>query len=75
MSRKRTVYSTQLKTKLVLEAIKGEKTINEIASDNNITPNNLKNWKTKFLENAELAIEPAKAVKEHKEEIVELKAK
>ena len=75
MSRKRTVYSTQLKTKLVLEAIKGEKTINEIASDNNITPNNLKNWKTKFLENAELAMEPAKAVKEHKEEIIELKAK
>jgi len=75
MSRKRTVYSTQLKTKLVLEAIKGEKTINEIASEHNITPSNLKNWKTKFLENAELAMEPAKAVKEHKEEIVELKAK
>ena len=75
MSRKRTVYSTQLKTKLVLEAIKGEKTINEIASEHNITPKNLKNWKVKFLENAELAMEPAKAVKEHKEEIVELKAK
>jgi len=27
MSRKRTVYSTELKTKLVPEAIKGEKTI------------------------------------------------
>jgi putative transposase len=75
MSRKRTVYSTQLKTRLVLEAIKGEKTINEIASEHNITPNNLKNWKAKFLENAELAMEPAKAVKEHKEEIVKLKAK
>jgi len=75
MSRKRTVYSTELKTRLVLEAIKGEKTINEIASEHNITPNNLKNWKVKFLENAELAMEPAKAVKEHKEEIVELKAK
>ena len=42
MSRKRTVYSTQLKTRLVLEAIKGEKTINEIASKHNITPNSLK---------------------------------
>ena len=67
MSRKRTVYTTELKTKLVLEAIKGEKTINEIASQNNITPNNLKNWKAKFLENAELAMELAKAVKEYNE--------
>lgn len=75
MSRKRTVYSTELKTKLVLEAIKGEKTINEIASKNNITPNNLKNWKTKFLENAELAMEPAKAVKEYKDQNIELQLK
>jgi len=75
MSRKRTVYPTELKTKLVLEAIKGEKTINEIASANNITPNNLKNWKAKFLENAELAMEPAKAVKEYKDKNKELQTK
>ncbi len=75
MSRKRTAYSTELKTKLVLEAIKGEKTINEIASEHNITPNNLKNWKAKFLENAELAMEPSRAVKEYKEQNVELQSK
>lgn len=75
MSRKRTVYTTELKTKLVLEAIKGEKTINEIASKHNITPNNLKNWKAKFIENAELAMEPAKAVKEYKEKNTELQSK
>jgi putative transposase len=69
------VYSTQLKTKLVLEVLKGEKTIGEIASENNITPNNLKNWKAKFLENAELAMEPAKAVKEYKDQVVSLNAK
>lgn len=72
MSRKRTVYSIELKTRLVLEAIKAEKTINEIASEHNITPNNLKNWKAKFLENAELAMEPAKAVKEYKDKNIEL---
>ncbi len=53
---------SKLKTKLVLELLKGEKTVNEIASENNIIPKNLKNWKDKFLENAELAMEPAKAV-------------
>jgi len=75
MSRKRTVYKTELKTKLVLEAIRGEKTINEIASEHNILPKNLQNWKTKFLENAELAMEPSRAVKEYKEEVLELKLK
>ena len=52
MSRKRTTYSTELKTKLVLELLKEEKTLVEIAKENNITPNNLKNWKKLFLENA-----------------------
>jgi len=43
MSRKRTVYTAELKTKLVLELLKGEKTVNEIASEHNIIPKNLKN--------------------------------
>lgn len=75
MSRKMTRYSTELKTKIVLEVLKGDKTLNEIASENNINPKNIINWKKLFLENAEMAMEPAKAVKEYKEEIKELKAK
>jgi len=75
MSRKRTNYSTELKTKLVLEVLKGEKTLNEIASANNIVPKNLQNWKATFLANAELAMEPSKAVKEYKDENKELHSK
>ena len=75
MSRKRTVYSAEFKTRLVLEVLKEEKTLNEIASANNINPKNLKNWKKIFLENAEVAMEPAKAVKEYKEENAKLQAK
>ena len=75
MSKKRTKYSTELKTKLVLEVLKGEKTLNEIASENNIIPKNLQNWKATFLANAELAMEPSKAVKEYKDENRELHAK
>jgi len=75
MSTKRKVYSNTLKTKLVLEILKNEKTLNEIASENNITPKNLQNWKKTFLENAEIAMEPAKAVKEYKDEIEQLKKK
>jgi putative transposase len=68
MSRKRTSYSTEFKTKLVLEVLRGEKTLNEIASANNVLPKNLQNWKNTFLENAELAMDPSKAVREYKEE-------
>ena len=75
MSRKRTTYSTEFKTKIVLEVLKNNKTINEIASVNNITPKNIQNWKEKFLSNAQMAIEPARAVKEYKDEITDLKAK
>ncbi len=75
MSRKMTKYSTQLKTRLVLELLKEEKTLNEIASANNINPKNLQNWKKLFLENAEVAMEPAKAVKEYKDEVAKLQVK
>ncbi len=70
MSRKRTSYSAEFKSRLVLEVLKNEKTLQEIASTNNITPKNLQNWKKIFLDNAEIAMEPAKAVKEYKEELL-----
>jgi putative transposase len=69
MSKKRTVYTTEFKTKLVLEVLKGDQTINEIASVYNVIPKNLINWKTTFLANAQMAMEPSKAVKEYKDEI------
>ena len=69
MSKKRTIYTTEFKTKLVLEVLKGDLTINEIASVHNVIPKNLINWKATFLANAEMAMEPSKAVKEYKDEI------
>ena len=75
MSRKRTIYSAEFKTKLVLEVLREDKTLAEIASKNNITPKNLQNWKKIFLENAEVAMEPAKAVQEYKTTIADLEIK
>jgi putative transposase len=43
MSTKRTIYRTEFKTKLVLEALKNEQTITEIASKYNITPKTIRN--------------------------------
>ncbi|MCT7447175.1 transposase [Aliarcobacter skirrowii] len=75
MSRKMTQNSAEFITKIALEVLKGDKTINEIASEYNIIPNNIKNWKNIFLANAVVAMEPAKAVKEYKDEIEKLKPK
>jgi len=75
MSNKRRQFSSEFKVKLVLEVLKNEKPLNQIAKENNILPKNLINWKKQFLENAEIAMEPAKAVKEYKEQIVELEKK
>jgi len=70
MSKKRTTYSSAFKTKLVLELLQNADTLAEIASKHNILPQNLVNWKKAFLANAEIAMEPSKAVKEYKEELV-----
>jgi putative transposase len=43
MSKKRTVYGAEYKTRLVLEVLKEERTLAEIASANKITPLNLRN--------------------------------
>ena len=67
MSNKRRRFSSEFKVKLILEVLKNENPLNQIAKENNVLPANLKNWKKQFLENAEIAMEPAKAVKEYKE--------
>jgi len=75
MSTKRRIYTAEFKTKVVLEVLKDERTLNEIASKNNITPKNIQNWKKIFLDNAELAMEPAKAIKEYKDANIILQSK
>ena len=75
MSNKRRQFSSEFKVKLVLEVLKNEKPLNQIAKENNVLPKNLINWKKQFLENAEIAMEPSKAVKEYKDQIKELEKK
>ena len=71
MSTKRTTYSAEFKTKVVLEVLKNDKTLAEIALENNVTPKNIQNWKKIFLENASTAMEPEKAVKAYKAEALQ----
>ena len=45
-------YSAEMKTKIVLEVLKGERELNEIETEYEISPNQIRNWKTEFIENA-----------------------
>ena len=50
MARKRRRHSDQFKFRVALEATKGFKTLNEIASEYNLHPNQVSSWKKKLLE-------------------------
>ena len=50
MARKRRQHSSQFKFNVALEASKGLKTINEIASEYNLHPNQVSSWKKQLLE-------------------------
>ena len=69
MSRKRITYTAEFKAKLVLEVLEGTKTLNEIATQHELLPKNLLNWKKQFLSNASLAFDKSAVVAEYKAEI------
>lgn len=51
MAKKRTRRTKELKFKIALETIKGQKQINEIAHEYNVHPQQVTQWKKEFLEN------------------------
>lgn len=64
-------YDTRFKVKVVLEAIKEELTLNELAAKYDVIPANIRNWKRDFLANAELVFDKEKAVAQYKEQLGE----
>ena len=60
MSRKRINFTSEFKAKLVLEVLKGEKELNVIATENDIQPNLLRNWKKEFLDKASLVFDDSR---------------
>lgn len=60
MSRKRRNFTSEFKAKLVLEVLKGEKELNVIATENDIQPNLLRNWKKEFLDKASLIFDDSR---------------
>jgi len=73
MSRKRTSFTTEFKTQVVLEALRGDLSISQLASKYTITSKNILNWKQLFLNNASLAFEATNTTKDSKAELAKLK--
>ncbi|WP_416431240.1 transposase [Piscirickettsia salmonis] len=69
MSQKRKKPSAEFKTKVVLEVIEGDQTLNQICSKYELVPKTVQNWKKVFLANASLAFNIDSAVAEFKDEI------
>ncbi|MFZ9035940.1 MAG: transposase [Francisellaceae bacterium] len=44
MIKKRTIYSAEFKTKVVLEALRDDLTLAQCASKHNVTTKNIQNW-------------------------------
>ncbi len=69
--KQRKKYSDEFKTKVILECLREEMTINELGAKHEVHPVSIKDWKRQFLENAVVAFNPDKTVKKYKEKVRE----
>ena len=65
MSRK-SAYSAEFKSKVVLDVLQGNKEITEIATEYGIHPNLIRSWKKDFVNNAQRVFDESKREKEIK---------
>ena len=66
MSTKRVKHSAKFKGKIALEALRGEKTISELASKNQLHPTQITRWKKQLEAGIEEIFETAKEAKTKK---------
>jgi len=55
MKRTRRKFSASFKAKVAIEAIKEQRSLQELAAKFELHPNQISSWKREFLENADLA--------------------
>ena len=76
MRRKRRNHSSVFKAKVALAAIRGDKTLAEVAEQFEVHPNQIQDWRRKLLDNAaELFERNARPSEESEHKVKELHAK
>lgn len=68
-----TTYSPDFKASVVIEVLQGEKTLDEIAAENQLNPNMVRKWKKEFIENAGRAFDQSKQEKDARRKEAALK--
>lgn len=75
MARKKgQIYSAEQKSKIVLELLKEEQTVSQLATKYKVTAKSIQNWKKQFLENVSKAFEDDASAKAQQKEIEKLKS-
>lgn len=68
MGRKRRTFTDAFKAKVALEAVKGMKTLAELAAEYQVHPNQISDWKKQLISNAPELFTSGKNRKERTEE-------
>ena len=71
MGRKRRQFSNQFKFTVALEAVKGLKTVNQIAGDYNVHPNQVSTWKKQLLADGPAVFDNGHSNTEHEQAVRE----
>jgi transposase-like protein len=64
--KRRKRYTGIFKARVVAEYIRGEKTLDEIADEHQVHPNQIKNWKTLLLKRAHEVLDDRRSHTDHK---------
>ena len=75
MKKPRRNHSAAFKARVALEAIRGEKTVAEIAAHHEVHPNQVTSWKTQALDNMAAIFGGALVADDGKEQIRQLREK
>ena len=75
MSKKRKNHSPQFKAKVALAAAKGDKTLAELASQFNLHPTQITNWKKELIGNASSLFERGNKKPQQSDDVEKLQAK